>query len=68
MGEPDKFSPDNPDTRKLIDAHKKTRLQDPYRRAAYRKCVDDPGMAFVAWVEQIGDAELYEQAYREGTK
>lgn len=61
------FDPSDPETRAKIEAFKDTRLNNIYRAAAYKQCVENPEMAFEFWVEQIGDAELYEQAYREGT-
>lgn len=61
------FDPENPDTRELIDAFKATRLCDPYKAAAFSACVEHPEAAARYWIEQMGDAELYEEAYRQGT-
>lgn len=61
------FDPSDPETRRHIDEFKAMRLADPYRRYAYDRCVESPGTAYRFWIEQIADAELYEQAYREGT-
>lgn len=61
-----RFDPNNPETRAKIDAFKATRLQSPYRMAAYQQCVENPDVAFEYWIEQIGDAELYERAAGDG--
>lgn len=59
------FDKDDPATREAIDAFKATRLQDIHRMAAYQACTHDYQMCFRFWVEQMGDAELYEQAAEE---
>lgn len=61
------FDPNHPETRALIDSFKATRLSNPYRAAAYQQSVEHPESAFRLWIEQMGDAELYEAAYKEGT-
>jgi len=62
------FDPEHPETRRLIDEHKKDRLASPYKAGAFENCKRHPKHAFELWIEQIGDAELYEQAYKEGTQ
>ncbi len=60
------FDPEHPETRKLIDEFKSTRLRNIHKLAAHQWFIENPEHAFGAWIEQIGDAELYEQACREG--
>jgi len=54
------FDPD--EHRDLIEQHKADRLADPIRRHIFETISQH--FAFVYWIEQIGDAELYEDAYR----
>lgn len=62
------FDPQDPITRKLIDEHKTARLADPWKARAFAKNKENPTWAFRLWVEQVGDAELYKQAYLERTQ
>ncbi len=63
---PHHFDPDHPETRKLIDEHKADRLANPWKAAAFEHNKQYPVQAFKLWVEQVGDAELYHRAYKEG--
>jgi hypothetical protein len=42
-------------------------MSNIYKVEAFKQCTERPEVAFSLWIEQIGDAELYEQAYHEGT-
>lgn len=59
------FDPDHPVTRKLIEEHKADRLANPHVQMRMEYLKDFPHLAFKYWVEQIGDAFLYQDIYRE---
>lgn len=62
------FDPNHPETRKLIDDFKQERLANPWKAHAFEMNKQNPQSAFRLWIEQIGDSELYHQAFLEGTE
>ena len=56
------FDPSSPENRILIEAHKAARLANPWGTANFKSFKICPDLAHQYWVEQIGDAELYEEA------
>ena len=49
--------------REAIDAHKADRMADPYKRHAFDNLSMDSCVRF--WIEQIGDAEKYQERWHE---
>ena len=49
--------------RAAIDAHKANVTANPWKRFAYDNLTTSACIKY--WIEQVGDAELYEERYRE---
>lgn len=62
------FNPDHPITRQKIDEHKKNRMNNPNTRSIMLYLSTKPNQCHQAWIEQIGDAELYQETYNQNNE